>query len=219
MNLSELNELDLGNIGNWPLPVRGLAVLLVCALLAAAAYWFDIRKQGDEYQRLVKQEQTLKTKLRVKAAQAANLDAYLKQIEEMRAIFAQMRQQLPSRTEVPELLVDISQTGVAAGLEFELFKPLPEQRKDFYAEKPIDIVVTGGYHQFGTFVSGVAALPRIVTLHDISIEPEGKDGELVMSTTARTYRYLDEEEIAEQEAKAREAKSKKKKKRKKRRRK
>ncbi|HHC73029.1 MAG TPA: pilus assembly protein PilO [Thiotrichales bacterium] len=211
MKLSELNELDINNVGSWPVAARAVLVLAVCLAVAAAIYWFDIRAQEAELARLEQQEQKLKASLRVKAGQASNLKAYLQQLEEMKKMFAQMRRQLPSRTEVPELLVDISQTGVAAGLEFELFRPQAEQQKDFYAEKPVDIVVTGTYHQFGIFVSGVAALPRIVTLHNITIERKGKNKDkLVMTTTAKTYRYLDDDEIERQEAKKRKAKKRRK---------
>lgn len=212
MNLSELNELDINNIGSWPIAARALVIVALSAMVAGAAIWFDVRHQWDELESLERQEEGLKNKLTVKAAKAGNLEAYLQQLEEMKEIFGQMRRQLPSKTEVPELLVDISQTGVASGLEFELFKPQTEQKKDFYAEKPIDIIVTGEYHEFGSFVSGVAALPRIVTLHNISIESKGKDtGTLVMSTTAKTYRYLDDEEIAARQAQERAKKKGKKK--------
>jgi type IV pilus assembly protein PilO len=130
---------------------------------------------------------------------AANFDAYKAQLKEMERSFGAMLRQLPGRTEVPSLLVDISQTGLAAGLQEKLFQPAPEVRKDFYAELPIKIRLTGSYHQFGSFVSGIAALPRIVTLHDISIAPESKDSgadRLTLDLTAKTYRYLDDTELA-----------------------
>ena len=142
--------------------------------------------------------------LEVKAKRAANLDAYRLQLAEMEKSFGAMLRQLPNKTEVPNLLVDISQTGLASGLEEKLFQPQGESRNDFYAELPITIRLTGGYHEMGKFASGIAALPRIVTLHDIEISPPGSgnradatDGELVLNVIAKTYRYLDEDEQAE----------------------
>jgi len=146
-----------------------------------------------------KEEQLLDT-IKVKAGKAANLDAYKAQLKEMERSFGAMLRQLPNKTEVPNLLVDISQTGLAAGLDEKLFQPSPEVKKDFYAELPIKIRLTGGYHSIGAFVSGLAALPRIVTIHDIQIEPQGaKSGlndQLQLDLIAKTYRYLDEEEQA-----------------------
>jgi type IV pilus assembly protein PilO len=207
MNLSELNELDFSNVGNWPVVAKAITIALVCAAVLFGVYYFDTRHQNEELTKLEAQENTLKQRLKVKAAKAANLEAYREQLEEMRQSFGEMRRQLPSKTEVAALLVDISQTGLASGLEFELFQPEPEIAKEFYAELPIKIKVVGTYHEFGAFISGVAALPRIVTLHDISISPKakgtGKDdkdkdsGELVMTATAKTYRYLDDEEVAQ----------------------
>lgn len=195
MNLSELNELDFSNIGGWPIVAKIILVVLACALLVGAVYWFDTRHQIEYLDKIRSDEAALKSKVKVRAAKASNLDSYKRQLEEMRQSFGEMRRQLPSQTEVAELLVDISQTGLAAGLEFDLFQPRGEIAKDFYAELPISIRVTGTYHEFGTFVSGVAALPRIVTLHDISISPKGEDASrLVMTATAKTYRYLEEGE-------------------------
>ncbi len=198
MNLNELNELDFSNVGNWPSVAKGVLVAVLVAAVIFAVFWFDTRHQQEQLERLQKEEQTLKDTVKLKARRAANLDEYKQQLDEMRQSFGEMRRQLPSKTEVAALLVDISQTGLGAGLEFELFQPQPEIVKDFYAELPIKIRVTGTYHQFGNFVSGVAALPRIVTLHDITLQPKGggKDGSnrLVMTATAKTYRYLDEGE-------------------------
>lgn len=199
MNLNELNELDFSNVGNWPPLAKAILVAVLVAAVVFAVFWFDTRHQQQQLEKLQKEEQTLKDTVKVKAARAASLDEYRQQLEEMRQSFGEMRRQLPSKTEVAALLVDISQTGLASGLEFELFQPQPEIVKDFYAELPIKIRVTGNYHEFGNFVSGVAALPRIVTLHDITLQPKGtKSDELVMTATAKTYRYLDEGEVAGQ---------------------
>lgn len=202
MNLNELNELDFSNVGNWPPVAKGILVAVLVAAVVFAVFWFDTRHQQEQLEKLQKEEQTLKDTVKVKAARAAMLDEYKQQLEDMRQSFGEMRRQLPSKTEVAALLVDISQTGLASGLEFELFQPQPEIVKDFYAELPIKIRVTGSYHEFGNFVSGVAALPRIVTLHDITLEPKNvkgaSSGELVMTATAKTYRYLDEGEVAGQ---------------------
>lgn len=193
MNLSELNELDLSNVGNWPMAAKAGLIVVLCALIVFGVYWFDTRHQFEYLEEQQAKEESLKADVKVRAAKAANLDDYKRQLEEMRQSFGEMRRQLPSQTEVAELLVDISQTGLASGLEFDLFEPQSEIAKDFYAELPIRIKVTGQFHEFGNFVSGVAALPRIVTLHDISIEPT--EGHLVMKATAKTYRYAEEGEV------------------------
>jgi type IV pilus assembly protein PilO len=197
VNLSDLNELDFNNIGTWPLPARIAAILLVCAAVLFAGYWFDTKEQIQVLERAQAKETDLKKDYEKKQADAANLEAYRQQMAEMEKTFGTLLLKLPSKTEIAELLVDISRVGLDAGLEFELFKPGNEKRKDFYAEFPINLRVKGTYHQLGNFVSGVAALPRIVTIHDLKISPsKGKDskGELVMSATANTYRYLDKAE-------------------------
>ncbi len=193
MDLSELNELDLSNVANWPLPARIFVIALVFVSVLAAGYWLDIKDQQGQLEKAERKESELRTTFENRARKAANLEAYEQQLAEMRESFGAMLRQLPNRTEVAELLVDISQTGLAAGLEFELFKPQAEVPREFYAELPISIRVKGNYHEFGEFVSGVAALPRIVTVHDVNIK-ENKDGELTMDILAKTYRYLDEEE-------------------------
>ena len=199
MRLEELNELDLTNIGVWPLPVKVVVVLIVCVLVGVGGYYFDIEEQLNRLSDVEKKEVELRNTFEVKQAKAANLDAYKKQLEEMKQSFGAMLRQLPNKTEVADLLVDVSQTGLASGLEFELFKPEAEVPREFYAELPIQLKVTGQYHEFGRFISGLAALPRIVTIHDIKIQPRGKQSEgdrlLVLEATAKTYRYLDEEEI------------------------
>ena len=193
MNLSELNNLDINNIAGWPKPVRAVAIGLVLVTVLGLGYWFDVKDQRATLQQAETKEQELRQVFEVKAKKAANLEAYEQQLAEMKESFGAMLRQLPNKTEVAELLVDISQTGLAAGLEFELFKPQAEVPKEFYAELPISIRVKGDYHEFGSFISGVAALPRIVTVNDINIEPD-KDGKLTMDILAKTYRYMDEEE-------------------------
>ena len=197
--LEQLRSLDPNDPGRWPLAVRlGVAITLF-VLAAAGGYYFLVWKsQHPELVEARARETELLSTLESKARKAANLQAYKDQLAEMEKSFGAMLRQLPNKTEVPSLLVDISQTGLAAGLQEKLFQPQGEVRKDFYAELPISIRLTGGYHQMGNFAAGVAALPRIVTLHDIEIVPAGKDAgdpsDLVLRVTAKTYRYLDEEE-------------------------
>ncbi len=197
MNLQDLNELDFNNIGVWPGPVKFVLMLIVCALVGVGGYYLDTEKQLKQLERVEMKEVELRRTFQDKQAKAANLDAYKKQLEEMKQSFGAMLRQLPNKTEVAELLVDVSQTGLASGLEFELFKPQGEVPREFYAELPIKLTVTGQYHEFGDFISGLAALPRIVTIHDINISPKkskrGESGGLVLQATAKTYRYLDEE--------------------------
>jgi len=193
MNLSDLNDLDLSNIANWPLPARMTLIGMVFVAVLGLGYWFDIKDQGIRLEKAEQKEMQLRQTFEAKAGKAANLVAYEQQLEEMKASFGAMLRQLPNKTEVAELLVDISQTGLAAGLEFKLFKPQNEVPKEFYAELPISISVKGHYHEFGTFISGVAALPRIVTVHNVNMAP-GENGELSMDILAKTYRYMDEEE-------------------------
>ncbi|MCU7810893.1 MAG: type 4a pilus biogenesis protein PilO, partial [Candidatus Thiodiazotropha sp. (ex Notomyrtea botanica)] len=200
MNLQDLNELDLSNIGIWPMPVKIVLVLIACVLVAVAGYYLDTESQLMRLETVEKKEMTLRKDFEVKQAKAANLNAYRKQLEEMKQSFGTMLRQLPNKTEVAELLVDVSQTGLASGLEFELFKPQAEVPREFYAELPIQLKVTGEYHEFGNFISGLAALPRIVTIHDVKITEQGEKGGkadksgLMLEATAKTYRYLDEEE-------------------------
>jgi len=196
MNL-ELSDLDLTNIARWPAAARAVVILFIMGGVIFLGYWFHSKDQLVELETVEQKETDLKVIFEKKAQQAANLEAYEQQLEEMRESFGAMLRQLPDKTEVADLLVDVSQTGLAAGLEFELFNPQNEIPKDFYAELPITIRVIGNYHEFGNFVSGVAALPRIVTVSDISIMPKNsKDGGglLAMNLTAKTYRYMDENE-------------------------
>jgi type IV pilus assembly protein PilO len=197
--LEELQSLDPRDPGRWPLVVRAGAVGLCFLILTAALiYFFVWDAQLPELQRREDIEQQLRQEFKTKHAKAVNLDLYKQQLKDIERSFGALLRQLPGKTEVPNLLVDISQTGLSAGLEEKLFQPQPEQKKDFYAELPIKIRLTGSYHQFGQFVSGIAALPRIVTLHDIQIKSENKDAydQLSLELTAKTYRYLDEDEIA-----------------------
>ena len=201
--LEELQSLDPRDPGRWPLAVRAGAVgLCFLVLTAVLIYFFVWDQQLPELQRRENVEQQLRQEFRTKHAKAVNLDLYKQQLKDIERSFGALLRQLPGKTEVPNLLVDISQTGLSAGLEEKLFQPQPEQKKDFYAELPIKIRLTGSYHQFGQFVSGIAALPRIVTLHDIEINSVNKDAydQLALELTAKTYRYLDEDEIAAGEA-------------------
>ena len=204
MNLLEdLRALDPRDPGRWPLPVRAGAVAVAfVALSVVGIYMLVWNEQRPELQRHQEEEQRLRQEYRDKHAKAVNLELYKQQLKDIERSFGALLRQLPGKTEVPSLLVDISQTGLAAGLQEKLFQPEPEQRKDFYAELPINIRLTGSYHQFGEFVSGIAALPRIVTLHDIDIKSDNKDAydQLSLDLTAKTYRYLDEDEIAAGEA-------------------
>lgn len=202
--MTSLNELDFNEVGEWPGALKAILILILCALLLGAGYYFIIKDKRIELASLEQKEQTLKSDFELKQARAVNLDAYKEQLEEMKVMFGTMLQQLPGRSEVADLLLDISRAGQTNGLEFELFRPQGEQPRDFYAELPIQMEVTGEYHQFGEFVSSVAALPRIVTLHDLTIEkskrassdqPEN-EAEMKMTITAKTYRYFDDEELA-----------------------
>ncbi len=205
----DFNDLDINNIGSWPTPVKAIIIVIACAATLAIGYFLDIKNQQTALERAEREEITLKQDFETKQAKAVNLDAYRQQMSEMKESFGAMLRQLPSKTEVEHLLVDISQTGLASGIEFKLFKPEKEVFTEFYAELPIKISMTGNYHQFGSFVSGVAALPRIVTLHNIVIKSNNESGAgLTMDLTAKTYRYLDEDEISEQR---RQAKKKRKK--------
>jgi len=200
MNLiEELRSLDPREPGRWPLPIRiGAVVIWLVVLTFILGYvfvWQNESPQLDQYQQ---EEQKLRQEFRTKHAQAVNLSVYKQQLADIERSFGALLRQLPGRTEVPNLVVDIAQTGLAAGLSQKLFQPGAELKKDFYAEKPIRIRFSGSYHQFGQFVSGIAALPRIVTLHDIEIHPDGRAGfdNLTLDMTAKTYRYLDEDELA-----------------------
>jgi type IV pilus assembly protein PilO len=200
MNLSELNNLNLdpNNIGSWPAAARAIVIVLMCGAILFAGYYLDTSDQLLELERAEQKEVTLKSEFEKKQAKAANLGPYREQMKEMERSFGALLQQLPSKTEVAGLLVDVTRIGIQSGLEFELFKPEAESPKEFYAELPIKIRVKGDYHKFGNFASGTAALPRIVTLHDLSITAPKKgadsDSAMVMEATAKTYRYLERSE-------------------------
>ena len=201
--LEELRSLDPRDPGRWPFAFRvGAVVVAFVVASALLVYYFVWSAQRPELQQREAEEQGLRQEFKTKHSKAVNLEVYKQQLKDIERSFGALLRQLPGKTEVPSLLVDISQTGLAAGLQEKLFQPGAEVKKDFYAEKPIKIRLTGSYHQFGEFVSGIAALPRIVTLDEISIKPDSKDAydALSMELTAKTYRYLDEEEIAAGEA-------------------
>jgi len=194
--LEELQSLDANDVGRWPFAFRAGVIAIVFALVVGlGVYWFIIQDKAPALQRAEADEVSLRTTFENKQRKAANYDAYKSQLSQIEQSFGTMLRQLPGKTEIPSLIVDISQTGLAAGLQEKLFVPQSEIPKDFYAEKPIQIRLSGGYHEIGNFVSGIAALPRIVTLHDITITPESQDSydQLSMEVTAQTYRYLDEE--------------------------
>lgn len=194
--IEELQSLDMNDPGRWPLPFRVVAVILVfAAVVAFGTYMFVIKTDKPLLERAQLEERELRATFEQKQTRAANFDAYRAQLSDIEREFGAMLRQLPGTTEVPGLLVDIAQTALGAGLEERLFEPTGEIVRDFYAEYPIRIRYVGSYHELGEFVSGVAALPRIVTLHNISIQPatNGPVDELTLEATAKTYRYLDEE--------------------------
>ena len=197
MNLvEELQSLDANDVGRWPLPFRVAVIVIVFVFVVGLGVYLTIVKdKAPQLDRAQQEEQELRTTFENKQRKAANYDAYKAQLTQIEQSFGTMLRQLPGETEIPSLIVDISQTGLAAGLQEKLFVPRAEIPKDFYAEKPISIRLAGSYHEIGNFVSGIAALPRIVTLHDINITPENNDSfdKLSMEVTAKTYRYIDEE--------------------------
>jgi type IV pilus assembly protein PilO len=203
---NDFSNLDPENMGSWPLPVKIVCWVLTAVIVVILSYQFVLRDQTESLNQEIQKEQTLRTSFESKVRDAANLDAYRAQMKEMKESFDALVLQLPKDTEVPGLLDDISNTGQSSGLNIESIKLLPEKKADFYVELPIDIQVSGGYHDFGTFASGIAGLPRIVTLHDFVIAPSGAttsankttkndsgdargSEELTMTITAKTYRY------------------------------
>ena len=194
--IEELKYLDVNDVGRWPLLFRAAVIVIVFAVVLGTGVWFTIIKdKAPQLQRAQEDEETLRVTFENKQRKAANYDAYKAQLAQIEQSFGTMLRQLPGETEIPSLIVDISQTGLAAGLQEKLFQPQGESPKDFYAEKPIKIRLSGGYHEIANFVSGIAALPRIVTLHDINITSENQDDfdKLSIEVTAKTYRYLDED--------------------------
>lgn len=194
--VDEINSLDFRDIGSWPNWAHIAAIVLLCIAVAGAGYWFVIKKQIEDLDRAKKEEPQLRQTFETKQRKVANLDAYREQLAEMEKRFGAMLLKLPSKSEVANLLSDISQTRVETGLDEELFRPKGEIKRDFYAELPNDLQVTGSYHEFGNFASEIAKLGRIVTLHKVNITPTGP-GQLRMSVVATTYRYLDEEELTQ----------------------
>lgn len=206
--INDLQTLDVQRPGTWPTWVHIATAILTTVLLVGAGVYFQILDMRDELRQAREQETALFSEFERKQKKVVALDAYKAQLQEMERSFGAMLKQLPSRSEVANLLNDISQTRVASSLDEELFQPEPEQPKDFYAEIPNKIIVTGSYHEMGAFVSGVAALPRIVTVDEVEIKSAGSRNpaqplnpdSLRMTATAKTYRYLDEDELAAQEA-------------------
>ena len=207
MNLDDLRRLNMRDVGNWPILPK-LAVLGgIFAIILVAGFFLDSKDQLDTWETAQKQELQLKDQYGQKKAKAINFDLYRQQLSEVEQSFGALVKQLPNRSEIDALLTDVNQAGLGRGLQFDLFKPAPQEKMaDFYAELPINIKITGNYHDMGAFASDVAQLPRIVTLNDVVI---GNDkGVLSMEAVAKTFRYLDEEEVAKQRALAKQAKEK-----------
>lgn len=212
-----LRELDINNIGGWPREAQLGFCGLIVLLLVVLAWFLVVSGKRDELKSLESQESDLRTEFETKQGRAANLEPLKQQLAQMEQQLQQMLRQLPSKTEMPDLIVDISQTALATGIQNDLFQPGPEAKQEFYAEKPIMLRMVGTYHQFGAFVSGVASLPRVVimTMHDISLQPKktkenpnariGANSALELAGTVKTYRYLDEDEAAQSEASAADA--------------
>lgn len=198
MNLEEFKSLNPKDIGSWPVLPKIVALILLLVAVIFAAYWFDWREQLEQLEKSRQEELHLRETFLDKKKQAINLDTYRQQLAEIDQSFGALLKQLPNKSEMDALLVDINQAGLGRGLEFELFKPAPsETMSEFYAELPVTIKVTGGYHDLAHFASDVSRLPRIVTLNDIKIEA-AKDGRLTMDGVAKTFRYLDEAEMQAQ---------------------
>jgi type IV pilus assembly protein PilO len=206
--LDDLRSLDRNNIGGWPKSVKTFFTVLLFLVIIGVGWYVVISDQQDQLQTLANKEEQLKKEFSEKQAKSVNLEALQQQLDEMKDMLRQLLRQLPSKTEMPELLVDVSQTALSAGLQQELFQPGTEIPKDFYAEKPIQLKMIGTYHQFGAFISGVASLPRVVilTMHDVSLtplNPPAKGAEpasnqlLVLQGTVKTYRYLDDSETGD----------------------
>ena len=186
MNLSEINW-DFNEAGTWPLPIKVAMMVLVCVMVGAGGFYFDTQNQLANLDSAKQKEQELKRDFEAKQKKAVNFQDYKDQLTQIETSLDEMIRQMPTEEEVASLLVDISQTGLASGLEFKLFKPDAPIVKDFYSELPISIQVIGKFEELGLFVSGLASLPRIVTIHDVNITPEGKDGALLMSAVIKTY--------------------------------
>lgn len=206
MIIDDLRDADFSDLGNAPGSVRLFILAIAVILILVAGYYLLISDKRNDLQREQAQEVTLKTDFEYKQQKSANLEAYEKQLTDMRELLETMFRQLPGKTEMDKLLVDVSQTALAAGIDVQLFEPQQEAFKDFYAERPIVIRMLGDYHQFGEFVSGVAALPRVVilTMHDIALtranaKSSTSGGQLVLEGRVKTYRYVDEDEAAQRQ--------------------
>ncbi len=201
MTLDDINKLDLKTLSDWPLPTKLGALGLLIILIIGAGWWFDWRNGMAELDVAKQKEGDLRSAFTTKKTQAINLEAYKKQLADIDQAFGALLKQLPNKQEMDALITDVNQAGLGRGLQFELFKPETETVAEFYAETPIKVKVTGGYHDIAAFVSDISKLSRIVTLQDIAMEP-AKDGVLNMDATIKTYRYLDDEEvIAQKQAK------------------
>lgn len=206
--LDDLRKADVNNLGSSPFGVQAVFAFILFAIICGIGWFMYFKPKNEEFDTLVRAEADLRQQFELKQGRAANLQAYREQLQQIELVLQQMLRQLPSKTEMPDLLVDVSQTALASGIQNELFEPQPEITKDFYAEKPISLRMVGTYHQFGTFVSGVASLPRVVilTMHDITLRtndkaaPGAPSGQLILEGTVKTYRYLDEDEQAAADA-------------------
>jgi type IV pilus assembly protein PilO len=205
MTLDDINKLDLKTLADWPLPSKLVALGLLSLAIVAAGWWFDWRGGMETLDAAKQKETELRGVFTTKKNQAINLEAYKKQLADIEQAFGALLKQLPNKQEMDALITDVNQAGLGRGLQFELFRPDPETVSEFYAETPIHVKVTGGYHDIAAFVSDVAKLPRIVTMQDIAMDP-GKDGVLNMDAIVKTYRYLDEDEIVAKKQKAKEQK-------------
>jgi type IV pilus assembly protein PilO len=198
MNLDALRRLDIKEAGNWPTPWKLAALSLLLVAIVFLGYWFDWKSQFEQLEAARQKQEQLKTTFLDKKRQAVNLETYRKQLADIEQAFGALLKQLPNKSEMDALLTDINQAGLGRGLEFELFKPAPQETmSEFYAELPITIKVSGNYHDMGAFASDISQLSRIVTLNDINVVTV-KDGALTMDAVAKTFRYLDEEEVAKQ---------------------
>lgn len=199
MALSDLRDIDINDIPSWPTWVKMSATVIIAGAILFAGYYFIVQHQIDDHDKVKKEELRLRNEFAEKKALAINLEAYRAQLEEIKDTFGIMLQQLPDKTQVPELLIDITQAGLGRGLLFEVFKPQNRRVADFYAELPINVQVVGTYHELGNFISDLAALPRIVTIGDLVIKPAG-GGKLRMTAVTKTYHYLDEDTVEERRA-------------------
>lgn len=197
MTFDELNKLDLKTIADWPLPTKLAVLAILVVAIVVAGWWFSWRGGMEALEASKQKESDLRSTFSVKKNQAINLEAYKQQLADIEQAFGALLKQLPNKQEMDALITDINQAGLGRGLQFDLFKPEGETLTEFYAETPIRVKVNGGYHDLAAFVSDVSKLSRIVTLQDISLEPT-KEGSLNMDAIVKTYRYLDEEEVATQ---------------------